>query len=180
MVLPLNKVFGRYGHIVAEIIEAEFVVGAEGYVAVISIATGIGIGLVLVDAVYRKAVELIQRTHPLAVSLAQIVVHGYYMNALAGKCIKEYGQSCHEGFAFTCAHFCNPALMQSDAADKLNIIMHHVPSDFVAAGNPALVPDGFVAFYAYKVVTDAELFVEFACLDYNIAVIQTTGSGLHY
>ena len=64
MVLPLDKVVHIHGHVVAEIVETELVVGAEGYVAVIRILARIGVGLVLIDAVDGKPMEHVQGTHP--------------------------------------------------------------------------------------------------------------------
>ena len=51
MVLALHEVLLADGHIVAQIVEAEFVVGAEGNVAVVGAPSGIGVRLVLVDTV---------------------------------------------------------------------------------------------------------------------------------
>ncbi len=61
----LHEVVGVHGHVVAEVVEAEFVVGAEGDVATVGGAAFGGVGLVLVDAVDRRAVEHIEGTHPL-------------------------------------------------------------------------------------------------------------------
>ena len=40
-----------------DIVETELVVGAKGDVGLVGTAAGFGVGLVLVDAIYRKAVE---------------------------------------------------------------------------------------------------------------------------
>ena len=57
MMFALHKVLGIDGHVVAQVIEAEFVVGTEGDVGLVRGLAGVSAGLVLVDAVYAEAVE---------------------------------------------------------------------------------------------------------------------------
>ena len=51
MVLALNEVPHRHRHVVAEVVETEFVVGTEGDVAGISLPAGVAVRFVLVDAI---------------------------------------------------------------------------------------------------------------------------------
>ncbi len=74
VVLALHEVLGRRGHVVAQVVEAVFVVGAEGDVGHVGVAAGVGVGLRVVDAGHRQAVELVHGAHPFAVSLGQVVV----------------------------------------------------------------------------------------------------------
>ena len=67
------------------------------------------------------------------------------MDALPGQRVEVYGKGFHQGFPFTGAHFGNLALMQHDTADKLHIVMHHVPSNQVAPGHPLVLVIGLVA-----------------------------------
>ena len=69
MMLLLNEVVHRSSHVVTKIVEAELVVGTECDVACICLLAGFAVRLMLVDTVYRKAMEHIERTHPLRVSL---------------------------------------------------------------------------------------------------------------
>ena len=77
----LNQIRGGHSHIVAQIVEAEFVVGAERDVAFVCGASLGGVGLMLVDAVDCGAVEHVQRPHPLGVAFGQVVVDRHDVNA---------------------------------------------------------------------------------------------------
>jgi len=69
MMLLLNEIVHRSSHVVTEIVEAELIVGTECDVACICLLAGLAVRLMLVDAVHRKAMEHIERSHPLRVSL---------------------------------------------------------------------------------------------------------------
>ena len=68
VMFALNKVVHCHGHIVTQVVEAEFVVGTESDVAGISLLPGIAVRLMFVYTIYRKSMEHIQRTHPLRVT----------------------------------------------------------------------------------------------------------------
>ncbi len=65
----LHHVTRGHRHVVAQIVETKLVVGAECDVARICLATGCGVGLVLVDTVDCLAMEHVKRAHPLGVAL---------------------------------------------------------------------------------------------------------------
>ena len=69
VMLALHEVFGRRGHVVAQIVEAVFVVRAEGDVGHVGLPPGGGIGLRIVDAGHRQSVEFVHRAHPFGVAL---------------------------------------------------------------------------------------------------------------
>ena len=79
----LNHIAGSHGHIVAQIVETEFVVCSECDVAVVGCAACRSVGIVFVDAVNGGAVEHIERTHPLGVTFRQVVVDGHHVYAAA-------------------------------------------------------------------------------------------------
>ena len=97
--------------------------------------------------------EHVERPHPFGVALGEIVVDGHHVYAAAGERAQEHRQRGHEGLALTGCHFGDFALMEDYAAYYLDVVVHHVPLDFVAAGNPVVFPDGFVAFDAYEVAS---------------------------
>ena len=72
----LHHVLRCHGHVVAQVVEAEFVVCAECDVAFVGAAALRGVGLVLVDAV----VEHVERAHPLGVTFREVVVDGNHMH----------------------------------------------------------------------------------------------------
>ena len=63
--------------------------------------------------------------HPCCVTSGKIVVDRDNVDTFACQCVEITGESCHKGFAFASAHFCNTALMECDTAHKLNKIRAH-------------------------------------------------------
>ena len=145
VVRTLYQVAGFDGHVVAQVVETEFVVGTEGDVAVVSAAAFVGVGLVLVDAIHGQAVELVDGPHPFGVAPGEVVVHGHHMDAFACQGIQEHGQGGHEGFPFAGGHFGHVPAVEGHAAEELHVVMDHVPRDFVSAGCPMVPVEGFVA-----------------------------------
>ena len=110
--------------IVAQVVEAEFVVGAVGDVT--------GIGGLLVGALHIRQVhpggeaeEAVEPPHPFSIAAREVVVHRHHMHAVAGQRIQIYRQGRHQGFAFARAHFGDLAFVQGDAANQLHIEMAH-------------------------------------------------------
>ena len=188
--LSLHQIRHAGGHVVSQVVETELVVGAVGNIALVGSLTGIRVGLMLIDTVYGKAVELIQGAHPFRVTLGQIVVHRNQVHALAGQRIQEHGQGCHQGFTLTGGHFCNHtalflvgfnATVQNDTADELDIVMYHVPSDLVTTGHPVVVPDGFLSVYFHEVLSGgSQVTVKIRSRYHHaFAFCETAGRALH-
>jgi len=112
-------------HVVAQIIEAEFVVGAVRDIRCIRSLFAVVIHLRQIDA-GRQAEPAVQPSHAGSVTLRQIVVDGNDVHALAGQAIQVRRQSRHQGFALAGTHFCNLALVYHHAADQLDIEMAHL------------------------------------------------------
>ena len=111
-------------HVVAQVVETEFVVGAVGDVG------GIGGALFFRrlegrDDADVEAEEFVQRTHPVGVAASQVVVDGDHVHALAGQRVEVHSQGTDQGLAFTGAHFCDHAFVQGHAADQLDIEVTH-------------------------------------------------------
>ena len=121
----LDKVRQLELHIVAEIVEAEFVVRA------VSDVGGIG-GLPLCISEFvlhdtdRHAEESVDSSHPLGVSPGQVVDNGDDVYALSGDRVQIGGQRRDQRFAFTRFHFGDLAVVKDHAADKLDIEVAHV------------------------------------------------------
>ena len=156
----LYEVFRSHRHIVTQIVKAELVVSTKCDVGLISFATSLGIGLMLVDAIHAETMEHVERSHPFGVTLGQIVVHRHHMNTIAGEGVEEYGEGCHEGLTFTCCHLGDFTLMKHDTTKELYVIVNHVPRHLIAASHPVVVPNGLVAINIHKVVLDGEVAVE--------------------
>ena len=160
VVFALYQIERAAGHVVAQIVETEFVVGTESNIGQISLTTFFRIGTMFVDAIYRQAVEHIERTHPFRVTFRQVVVDSNHVYTAAGKCIQENGQGGHQSFTFTGSHFRNLTLMQYHTTEQLYIVVHHVPFHFVTTGNPMILIQSLVTFDADKVVLGGQFAVE--------------------
>ena len=145
MVFALHQVFRTARHVIAEIIETEFVVGSVGDICFVGLAALGRIRLVVVDAINGQAEEFEQRTVPLAVSSGEVIVHSNDMHTALAEGIEISGQGRNEGFTFTGTHFSDFTAVQGQATDELHVVVHHVPSHLSAGGSPFIRKAGFVA-----------------------------------
>ena len=131
----------------------------------------------LVDTVHAETMEHVERPHPFGVSFGEVVVDRDHMHALACKRVEEYGKGCHEGLSFTGRHFSDLSFVQGDTADELHIVMHHVPRDLVAAGNPFVVEDCLVAVDGHEIVGSGQGAVKIVGDDCNGLVLGQPARG---
>ena len=80
----LDHFFFIDGHVVAEVVEAELVVGAVGDVGSVG-GSSLGGGQVMDDQADGEAQEAVDLAHPLRVTLGKVVVYGDNMNAFSGE-----------------------------------------------------------------------------------------------
>ena len=139
MFRTLHHVLRVTRHVVTQVVEAELVVGTVGDVGVVCGAAFCRVRLVLVDAVDSQTEEVVQRSHPLRVTLCQVIVDGHHMHATAREASQIHRQGSHEGLTFTCRHLSYLTLMQHYTANDLHVVMHHIPTNHIAAGHPARV-----------------------------------------
>ena len=174
VVLALHEVGGAYSHIVAEVVETEFVVCSEGDIGLISLAALLRVRAVLVDAVDAEAVELVERSHPLGVTFGQIVVDGDDVYSVACERVKEYRQCSNEGLTLTGSHLCNLSLMEDDTTEELYVVVDHLPCEVVAAGSPVIMVHGLVVANLDEVVlrVGCELTVEVGSRDDGLLVLR--------
>ena len=121
-VAALHHVLEPVLHVVAQIVEAELVVGAVGDVAVVG-----ALALLVVEAVHddadREAEEFVDLPHPLGVALGEIVVDGDDVDAAAGERVEIDREGGDQGLAFAGLHLGDAALVQHHAADQLDVEM---------------------------------------------------------
>ncbi len=122
VVTALDEVIQAHRHVVAQVIEAEFVVRAVGDVARVLFAPlrGRQAGG---DRACRHAKEAVDATHELRLIGGQVVVDGHNMDALAGDRVQVGGQGCHEGLTFTGLHLRDVAQMKGSAAHDLHVVV---------------------------------------------------------
>ena len=112
-------------HVVAEVVEAELVVGAVGDVG------GVGdlplrVVQVVLDDADRHAEEAVDPAHPLRVAAGEVVVDGDDVDALAFERVEIGGKGRDERLAFAGLHLGDLALVQHGAADQLDVEVPHV------------------------------------------------------
>ena len=124
--------------------------------------------------------EHIERSHPLGVTLGEVVIDRHNVHSLAGQCVKEHRKGRHKGLALTGRHLRDLALMQHDTTDQLDVIVNHVPCHLVAAGDPVVLIDGLVALYVDEIVVYAERAVKVIGTHLNSGVLlEPAGRGFH-
>ncbi len=118
----LDHVLQPVLHVVAQIVEAELVVGAVGDVAVVFL-----LALLVVEPVHDDAdgqpEELVDLAHPLGVALGEVVVDGDDVHAAAGERVEIDRQRCDQRLAFAGLHLGDLAVVQDHAADELHVEM---------------------------------------------------------
>ena len=121
----LHALARREHHVVAQVVEAELVVGAVGDVGgVRGLLVGVA-HLRQVDA-DREAEEPVDAPHPVGVALREVVVDRDDVHALAGQRVEVRRQRRDERLAFAGAHFGDLAVVQRHAADQLHVEVAHV------------------------------------------------------
>ena len=112
-------------HVVAQVVEAELVVGAVGDVGGVGFAALLVVQIVHDDA-DGQAEEAVELAHPLGVAFGQVVVDGDDVHAAPAERVQINRQGGDQRLAFTGLHFGDLALVQHHAADQLHIEVAHV------------------------------------------------------
>ena len=120
----LGAILESEGEVVAQVIEAEFVVRAVGDVRRIG-RTLFCRALAALDHANLKAQEAKDGRHPVGVTLGEVLVDRHHVDALGGQRIQVGGKRRDQRLAFAGAHLGDLALMQHHAADQLHIEMTH-------------------------------------------------------
>ena len=120
--LALDHVIQAELHIVAQVIEAEFVVGAISDIGGVLSAPRVIVETVD-DAAGGQAQLFINLPHPAGVTAGQIIVHCDDMHTGPVESIEINRQGRHQGLALTGFHLRDPAHVQDHAADQLDVEM---------------------------------------------------------
>ena len=127
----LNAILDLVHHVVTEVVEAVFVVGAVRDVATVRLLLLFARDLRQVDT-DGQAQEIIEPTHPFGIAACQVIVHRDHMHTFVGQCIEIDRQRRRQGLALTSAHFRNLAVVQCHAAQQLHIEVSHLHDAFGA------------------------------------------------
>ena len=118
----LHHVGHVVGEVVAQVVEAELVVGAVGDVAAVG-AQPLVLAEPVDDHARGHAEEGVDAAHPLGVALRQVVVDGDHVHAAAGQRVEVDGQGGHQRLALAGAHLGDAAAVQHHAADELGVVV---------------------------------------------------------
>ncbi len=120
VVPALDALLQAPGHVVAQVVEAELVVGAVGDVGVVLLAALLR-RLLGQDHADLEAEEAVHPAHPLRVALGQVVVDRDDVHALAGQRVEVGGQRRGQGLALAGPHLGDVAQVQRGAAHELHV-----------------------------------------------------------
>ena len=112
-------------HVVAQVVEAEFVVRAVGDVGAVG-DLPLGVVEVVLDHADRHAQEAVDPAHPLGVATGEVVVDRDHVHALALERVQIRRQRRHERLAFAGLHFGDAPIVEHHAADELDVEVPHV------------------------------------------------------
>ena len=123
-VAALHDLLQRAGHVVAQVVEAELRVGAEGDVGGIGLAPLLGAHVVL-DHADLHAEHVVDGPHPVGVAAGQVVVHRHEVHALAGERVQEHRERGRESLALAGLHLGDRPVVEHHAADHLHVVVAH-------------------------------------------------------
>ena len=115
---------GRRPHVVAQVVEAEFVVRAVGDVATIGLLPLARLHVAL-NGTDRQSQAHVERSHPFHVAACQVVVDRDHVDALAFQRIQIRRQRRHERLAFAGHHLGDRTTVQDHAAHQLHVEVAH-------------------------------------------------------
>src|SRR6185437_11899001 len=124
VVAALHGVLEVELHVVAQVVEAELVVGAVGDVGTVGFAALL-VGEVVHDDADGEAEEAVDLAHPLGVALGEVVIDGDDVDAVAGERVEVAGKCGDERLAFAGLHLGDLALVKDHAADHLDVEVTH-------------------------------------------------------
>ena len=122
VVAALDHLFGRIFHIVAEIVEAELVVGAVGHVGGV-FHLALRVVQLMHDAADGEAEKFVDGAHPGGVALGEVVVHRHDVHAAPGERVEIDGERGDQRLAFAGLHLGNAGVVEHHAAHELHVEM---------------------------------------------------------
>ena len=108
-------------HVVAQVVEAELVVGAVGDVGRVGGPLEHRVVDVGADAAHREPEPTVDPAHPLGVTGGQVLVHRHQVHAPPVERVEVGGQGGDQGLALAGLHLGDPAEVQRHAAHELHV-----------------------------------------------------------
>ena len=122
VVVALDAVLDRRGHVVAQVVEAELGVGPVGDVAGVFFLPGrVVVGIL--DRGDADPERVVDRLHPFRVAAGQVVVDGDHVDAVSGQRVEKDRQGRGQGLALAGPHLRDRAVVEDHAADQLHVVV---------------------------------------------------------
>ncbi len=122
----MNDVFNVGGHVVAEVVETEFVVGSVGDVAGVG-GLFVGWALAVRDDSDSEAHKFKKSAHPFGITSSEVIIDRYYEYSFASKGIEVSRHRTYKCFTFPSFHFGDVSLVHYDPTEELDVKRNHVP-----------------------------------------------------
>ena len=116
-------------HVVAEVVEPQFVVRAVGDIGGIC-DLALFVGQWMLNATDGKAQRPINFPHPLSIAASQIIIDGNNVNAFTFEGIEVGRKGRNQRFPFSGLHLGDSPLVQDHAANELYVKVPHVQRAF--------------------------------------------------
>ena len=142
VMLSLHQVSTIPSHVVSEVVKTKFVVGTVDNITGVRLFSSCGIWRIFVNTIHAQSVEFKNWGIPFGVTLCQIIVDRHDMNATTSQCIQVGRQSRNQRFSFPSRHFGDFSFVENHTTDQLDIVMNHIPNNFRAGCQPAIMPNG--------------------------------------
>ena len=118
----LDHVLQPVFHVVAQVVEAQLIVGTVSDVRVVGL-----LALLIIKAVndhaHLQTQEIVDLAHPLGVAFCQVVVDRHHVHSASGERVEVHRQRRHQRLAFAGLHLGDAPLVQDHPADKLHVEM---------------------------------------------------------
>ncbi|OIQ70599.1 hypothetical protein GALL_477860 [mine drainage metagenome] len=134
VVTALNALVLGPGHVVAQIVEAKFVVGPVSDIAQIGVAPFFGCHG-SDDHSDGEAKKAMDTTHPFAVTLSQVIIDGHDVHAFTSQGVQISRQGANQSLSFTGAHFRNISHVERGPAHQLDVVVTLPKSPFGRLAN---------------------------------------------
>ena len=165
--IPEHKLLLVDHHIVTQVVKTKLIVRHVGDVAVVRLPALLRLHIVQ-DNANLESQELMYLSHPLRITLSQIVIDRDNMHALALQCVQIRREQTGLRLTFTGSHLGDPSLMQDDTTDQLYPVM-------LCIQNPARRLTHYRVGFHQKVVQRLSIcqsFLKFLCLISELLITQ--------
>ena len=112
-------------HVVAQVVEAELVVGAVGNVATVR-GLPLGVAYVVLDHADGHPKEPVDPPHPFGVASGKVVVYRDDVDALAAESVEIGRERGDQRFPLTGLHLGDLAVVEDHATDELHVEVTHL------------------------------------------------------